>query len=159
MRTWVNKHKETCHKPQSQDDEQARENRYRLKCHKARCNRKRIHSPFLKDRNCEMQEVQNNLDCARDAHVKPYLEQQNLGRICNSRAQSLNWDLWIGKRSPIRYRRSKIWQVKDPWWSKTSQGRHGIISWNLALICEVDHGIIEKSRSTPHRSKRFEISE
>ena len=32
-------------------------------------------------------------------------------------------------------------------------------SWNLALICEVDHGIIEKSKLTPHRSKRFEIAE
>ena len=32
-------------------------------------------------------------------------------------------------------------------------------SWNLALICEVDHEIIEKSKSTPHRSKRFEIAE
>ena len=52
-----------------------------------------------------------------------------------------------------------IWRLKDPWWNKTSQGRHGIISWNLALICEVDHGIIDKSKSTPHRSKRFEIAE
>ena len=53
----------------------------------------------------------------------------------------------------------KFWQLKDPWWNKTSQGRHGIIPWNLALICAVDHGIIEKSKSTPHRSKRFEIAE
>ena len=58
------------------------------------------------------------------------------GKIDNRRAQSLNWDLWIGKQSPIRYR-GKIWQLKDPWWNRTSQDRHGII---------------EKSKSTPHRS-------
>ena len=53
------------------------------------------------------------------------------GRIDNNRAQSPNWDLWIGKQSPIRYHVEKFWQLKDPWWSKTSQGRHGIISWNF----------------------------
>ena len=31
--------------------------------------------------------------------------------------------------------------------------------WNLALICDVDHGFIEKSTSTPHRSKRYGIAE
>ena len=41
----------------------------------------------------------------------------NFGRIDNNRAQSLNWDLWIGKQSPIRYRGTKIWQLKDPWWN------------------------------------------
>ena len=51
-----------------------------LGCHEERCNRKRIHTHFLKDRNCEMQEGQNNLGLyARDAQVKPYLEEQNLG--------------------------------------------------------------------------------
>ena len=62
---------------QSQEDEQARgETRYRLNCHEERCNRKRIHTHSLKDRNCEMQE-----GYARDAQVKPYLEQQNLGEL------------------------------------------------------------------------------
>ena len=32
-------------------------------------------------------------------------------------------------------------------------------SWNKALICEFDHEITEKSKSTPHRSKRFKIAE
>ena len=36
--------------------------RYRLNCQEERCNRKRIHTHFLKDRNCEMQEGQNYLD-------------------------------------------------------------------------------------------------
>ena len=31
-----------------------------------------------------------------------------LGRIDNSRAQSQNWDLWIGKPSPIRYKWDKF---------------------------------------------------
>ena len=37
------------------------------------------------------------------------------GRIHNNRAQSLNWDLWIGKRSPIRYRVTKFgsWKNRD----------------------------------------------
>ena len=36
-------------------------------------------------------------------------------RIGNSRAQSLNWDLWIGKQSPIRYRGTKFgsWKIRD----------------------------------------------
>ena len=45
----------------------------------------------------------------------------------------------------------KIWQLEFPWWNKTSQGRLGsqksftlAVPWNLAEICEVDHGIIEK---------------
>ena len=69
------------------------------------------------------------------------------GKTDNRRAQSLNWDLWIGKQSPTRYR-GKIWQLKDPWWNRTSQDRHGITPG----FCEVDHGIIEKSKSTLHRS-------
>ena len=37
------------------------------------------------------------------------------GRIDNSRAQSLNWDLWFGKQSPIRYRGTKFgsWKIRD----------------------------------------------
>ena len=37
------------------------------------------------------------------------------GRIENSRAQSLNWDLWIGKHSPIRHRVAKFgsWKIRD----------------------------------------------
>ena len=68
VRIWVSKHKETCYKPQSQDDEQARETCYRLNCHEERGNRKRIHTDFLKDRNCEMQEGQNYLDSVQEPH-------------------------------------------------------------------------------------------
>ena len=35
-----------------------------------------------------------------------------LGKIDNNRAQSLNWDLWIGKQSPIRYRGAKFGSLK-----------------------------------------------
>ena len=80
------------------------------------------------------------------------------GRVDDSRAHSLNWDLWIWKQSPIRYRGANFGSLKDPRWNETSQGRHGIIPWNLALICEVDHGI-EQSKSTPHRAKRFDFAE
>ena len=40
------------------------------------------------------------------------LRAATFGRIDNSRAQSLNWDLWIGKQSPIRYRGSKFGSLK-----------------------------------------------
>ena len=120
------------------------ETRYRLNGHEERCNRKRIHSHFLKRPKLQNARGPELLGLhARDAQVKPYLEQQNLGKIENRRAQSLNWDLWIGKQSPIRYR-GKIWQLKDLWWNRTSQDRHWNHSWSLALICEVDHGIIGK---------------
>ena len=38
-----------------------------------------------------------------------------LERIDNSRAQSLHWDLWIGKQSPIRYRGTQFgsWRIRD----------------------------------------------
>ena len=37
------------------------------------------------------------------------------GRIDNSRAQSLNWDLWFGKQSQIRYRGAFYgsWKIRD----------------------------------------------
>ena len=47
------------------------------------------------------------------------------GRIDNSRAQSLNWDLWIGKQSPIRYRGAKFGSLNDPWWNTTSWSQLG----------------------------------
>ena len=84
----------------------------------------------------------------RDAQVKPYLEQQNLGKLKTAEHAVFKWDLWIGKPSPIRCRGPKIWQLKDPWWNRTSQDRHGITPG----YCEVDHGIIEKSKSTLHCS-------
>ena len=36
-------------------------------------------------------------------------------RIGNNRAQSLHWDLWIGKQSPIRYNGAKFgsWKIRD----------------------------------------------
>ena len=43
---------------------------YRMNCHDERCNRKRIHTHFLKDRNCEMQEGQNYLDSMQETHSK-----------------------------------------------------------------------------------------
>ena len=60
-----------------------------------------------------MQEDQNFLDSLQgDAQVKSYLEQQKFGRIDNSGAQSLNWDLRIGKQSPIRYHGAKFGSLK-----------------------------------------------
>ena len=155
VRIWLSKHKETCYKPSHRTTNKHGETRYRLNCHEERCNRKRIHTHFLKDRNCEMQECQNYFGLyARDAQVKQYLQQQNLGELITAEDKVLieTCESWNNHRYAIV---GQIWQRKDPWWNKTSQGRHGIISWNLALICEVDHGIIEKSKSTPHRSKKI----
>ena len=82
VRIWVNKHTETCYKPSHRTTNKHGETRYRLNCHEERCNRKRIHTHFLKDRNCEMQEGPELLGLyTRDAQVKPYLEQQNLGEL------------------------------------------------------------------------------
>ena len=68
VRVWVNKHKETCYKPSHRTTNKHGETRYRLNCHEERCNRKRIHTHFLKDRNCEMQEGQNSLDSMQETH-------------------------------------------------------------------------------------------
>ena len=54
VRTWVNMHNETCYKPSHRTSNKHGETRYRLNCHEERCNRKRIHTHFLKDRNCEI---------------------------------------------------------------------------------------------------------
>ena len=75
----MNKHKETCHKPSHRTTNKHGETRYRLNCHEERCNRKRTHTHFLKDRNCEMQEPELLGLSARE--VKQYLEQQNLGEL------------------------------------------------------------------------------
>ena len=62
VRICVYKHKETCHIPSHETTNKHGETRYRLNCHEERCNRKKIHTHFLKDRNCEMQEGKNYLD-------------------------------------------------------------------------------------------------
>ena len=57
---------------QSQDDEQHGEPRYRLNCHEEKCNQKRIHTHFLKDQNCEMQEGQNYLNSMQETHGRSH---------------------------------------------------------------------------------------
>ena len=88
---WVNKHVET---------------RYRLNCHEETCNRKRIHTHFWKTElaKCRRAKTTRTL-CKRTGEATP--RAAKFGRIDNSRAQSLNWDLWIWKQSPIRYRVAK----------------------------------------------------
>ena len=68
VRIRVNKHKETCYKPSHRTTNKHGETRHRLNCHEERCIRKRIHTHFLKDRNCEMQEGQNYSDSMQEAH-------------------------------------------------------------------------------------------
>ena len=78
----MNKHKETCYKPSHRTTNKHGETRYHLKCHEERCNRKRIHTHFPerpKLRNAGGPELLGLY--ARDAQVKPYLEQQNLGEL------------------------------------------------------------------------------
>ena len=57
---------ETCYKPSHRTTNKHGEIRYRLNCHEERCNRKRIHTHFLKDRSCELQEDQNYLDSMQE---------------------------------------------------------------------------------------------
>ena len=110
---WVNKHKETYYKPSYRTTNKHGETRYRLNCREERCNRKRIHTHFLKDRNCEMQEGQKYLDSMQETHRwEAILRAAKFGRIDNSRAQSTSWDLWIGKQSPTRYRGTKFGSLK-----------------------------------------------
>ena len=60
---------------------------------------------------------------ARDAQVKPYLEQQNLGELITAE----QWKLRLVNRETITDTLSwdKIWQLEDPWWNKTSWSRLG----------------------------------
>ena len=150
---------ETCYKPSHRTTNKHWEIRYRLNCHEERCNRKRIHTHFLKDRSCEMLEGQNYLDSMQETHRWSHTSSSKIWE--NWLQQSIKSKLRLVNRETITdtLSWSKIWRLEDPWWSKTSQGRHRIISWNMALICEVDHGIIEKSKSTSHRSERYEIAE
>ena len=62
---------------ESHDDEQARETRYRLNCRKEKNSHSLLERPKL--RNAGVPKLLG-LD-ARDAQVKPHLEQQNLGEL------------------------------------------------------------------------------
>ena len=67
---------------QSQDDEQRVKPVTAWIAMRKRCNRKRIHTHFLKDRNCEMQEGQNYLDPVQETHRWSHTsEQQILGKL------------------------------------------------------------------------------
>ena len=113
VRIWVSKHKETCYKPSHRTTNKHGETRYRLNWHEERYDRKRIHTHFLRDRNCEMQEGQNYLDSMQETHRWSHTSSSKIwGRIDNSRAQSLNWDFWLGKQSPKRYRGANFGSLK-----------------------------------------------
>ena len=129
VKIWVNKHKETCYKPSHRTTNKHGETGYRLNCHEERCNRKRIHTHFLKDRNCEMQEGQNYLDSMQETHRWSHTSSNN------------------------------IWQLEDPWWNKTSQGRHGVISWNLGINLWSWPWNDWKSTTKNNRSKLIGIAE
>ena len=123
---WVNKHTETCYKPSHRTTNKHGETRYRLNCHEDRCNRKRIHTYFLKDRNCEMQEGQNFLDSMQETHRWSHTSSsKSWENWSKNKARSLNWDLWIGKQSPMRCRGTKFgsWKIRDE--TKTSWSRLG----------------------------------
>ena len=114
VRTWVNMHNETCYKPSHRTSNKHGETRYRLNCHEERCNRKRIHTHFLKHRNYEIAGKKTELLglYARDAQVKPHLEQQNFGESITAEHKVYDWDLWIGKQSPLRFCGAKFGSVK-----------------------------------------------
>ena len=81
VRIWVNKHKETCCKTSHRTTNKHGETRYRLNCHEKGVTGKNSHSlpERPKFRNAGGPELLGLH--ARDAQVKPYLEQQNLGRM------------------------------------------------------------------------------
>ena len=80
------------------------------------------------------------------------------GRIDNNNAHSLNWDMWIGKQSPIRHRGATFGSMKIHDETKNSRA-----TWNHFM----DFGKKMWSEpwnyyrisSTPHRSKRFGLAE
>ena len=102
---------------------------------------------------------------ARDAQVQPHLEQQNLGELITAEHKVLieTYESRNNHRYAIvgQHLAAERSVMKQNFLEPT--GKPKVIytdnSWNLALICEVDHGIIEKSKSTPRRSERFEIAE
>ena len=104
--------KETCYKPSHRTTNKHGETRYRLNCHKERCNRKRVHTHFLKDRNCECRRAWTTWTLCWRRTGEAIPRAGKFGRIHNSRAQSLERDLWIGKQPPIRCRGAKFGSLK-----------------------------------------------
>ena len=86
---------------------------------------------------------------ARDAQVKPYLEQQNLGELITAEHKVLietcdsgNSHRYAIVGQKLAAERSVMKQnFLEP--SRKPNVTYTDNSWNLALICKVDHGIIE----------------
>ena len=112
VRIRVNKHKETCYKPSHRMTNKHGETRHRLNCHEERCNRKRSHTHFLKDRNFEMQEGQNYLDSMQEAHRWSRTSSSKIWENWKQQSTKSKLRLWIGKPSPIRYRGAKFGGIK-----------------------------------------------
>ena len=112
-----------------------------------------MHTHFLKDQNAGGPELLGPY--ARDAQVKPYLAHQNLGELITAEHKVLIETCGSGHKSPIRYRGAKFGSLKIRDETKLLGADMESIPWNLAVICEVDHGNIEMSKSTLHRSKKI----
>ena len=143
---WVNKHKETCYKPSHRTTNKHWWNPLppELPWGKGVSGKEFTLTSWKTEiANCRRARTTWTQCKRRTGEAIP--RAAKFGRTDSSRAQSLNWDLWMRKQSPIRYRASKFGSLKIRDETKL-QGRHGVISWNLVLICEVDHGIIENKR-------------
>ena len=94
----------------------ARETRYRLNCHEKRCNRKRIHTHFLRPKLRHAGGPELLGLYARDAQVKPYFEQQNLGELITAEHKVLIETCELGnKTSWSRQGSQKSFTVTIPW--------------------------------------------
>ena len=81
---------------------------------------------------------------ARDARAKPYLEQQNFEEL----KTTMHIVLIETCESGNNHQNAIVEQHLEAWRSMLKQkiqGRHGIISWNLAKNFEVNHRIITES--------------
>ena len=109
----VNKHKETCYKPSHRTTNKHGETRYRLNAMRKGVTRKNSHSlperPKL--RSAGGPELLGHF--ARDAQVKPYLEQQNLGELTTAQHKVLIETCeWETNTDTLSW--DKIWQLNDP---------------------------------------------
>ena len=113
VRIWLNKHKETCYQPSHRTTNKHGKTRYRLNCHEESCKQEKNPHSFPERPKLRSAGGPELLGLyASDDTGGAIPRAAKFGRIDNSRAQSLNWDLWIGKQSPIRYRGAKFGSLK-----------------------------------------------
>ena len=120
VRIWVNKHKETCYKPSHRTtNKHGRPVTAWIAMRKGVTGKEFTLTSWKTEiAKCRRARTTWTLCKRRTGEAIP--RAAKFWRIDNSRAQSLNWDLWIKETITDTLSWDKIWQLKDPWWNKTS---------------------------------------